>query len=83
MQVLSESETISVSGGFSTFEITMSTTIWGAIISVWKGSPVWLICGLTSGIVLSATKVVDDYLGYGKNNKEESLLPIIELPACL
>lgn len=64
MEVLSENEIMTVSGGYSMFEISMSTTIWGGLASIWFKNPSWLFAGLISGIVLSATKVADQYYGY-------------------
>ncbi|MGE4348280.1 MAG: hypothetical protein AB7D28_00800 [Candidatus Berkiella sp.] len=69
MQVLSDDEVKSVAGGYSMFDITISTTVWGGLLSLWKGDPIWLVCGLATGLILSATKVADDKLGYTTKEK--------------
>lgn len=70
MQVLSGEEVKAVAGGeYSMFDITISTTVWGGLLSLWKGDPSWLLCGLVAGLILSATKVADDKLGYTTKEK--------------
>ena len=75
MQVLSDDEVKSVAGGYSMFDITISTTVWGGLLSLWKGDPIWLVCGLATGLILSATKVADDKLGYTTKEKTGEIDP--------
>lgn len=69
MRFLSDDEVKCIGGGYSMFDITISTTVWGALLSLWKGDPTWLLCGLAAGLILSATKVADDKLGYTAKEK--------------
>lgn len=67
MKLLSHAEIDEVIGGFSMFEVSASTAIWGTLIAVWKNDPVWLFSGLITGVVLNLTKVADQSLGFENN----------------
>lgn len=64
MRVISNQEVIQISGGYSLFEITTSTTLWGAIVGIWRNDPIWILCGLLAGLILSGTKVADHYFEF-------------------
>lgn len=65
MQLLNPDDTQQVAGGISTYEVMVTSTLGGIFLgAVVTGNPIWWAACVTSGILVSGSILLDDYMGY-------------------